>query len=106
MKARIEELYITLASNPENCGVEGGSLVVNKSQGGEVLRIGAVAGWALVTYLWIEWGLWYLFLIYFGIHLGEAFSIGLKKGKEAGYSSLDSFLYTFIFGFTWWHYLE
>ncbi len=73
---------------------------------GELLRFGAVIGWALVIYLWVQFGLWYIFAVYLGIHLSEALTVGLKKGKEAGFSLPDSFLYTFIFGFTWWHYLE
>ncbi len=72
---------------------------------GELARMGAVAGWALVTYLWVQFGMWYIFVLYLIIHLLEAFTVGLKKGKEAGFSTVDSMLYTFIFGFTWWKYL-
>ena len=75
-----------------------------KSQG-ELLRAGAVAGWAVVTYLWVKFGMWYAFVLYLLIHLIEAFTIGLKRGRAAGYSTADSILYTLIFGFTWWKYL-
>ncbi len=72
---------------------------------GELARFGAVAGWALVIYLWTQFGMWYVFALYLALHLFEAFTVGLKKGRAAGFSTADSMLYTFIFGFTWWKFL-
>ncbi|HSW36678.1 MAG TPA: hypothetical protein VLH18_08775 [Candidatus Limnocylindrales bacterium] len=72
---------------------------------GEIGRIGAVAGWIVVVYLWIRFDLWYIFALYFIIHFLEAVTVGIAKGKAAGYSTIDSFLFTLLFGFTWWKYI-
>ncbi len=72
---------------------------------GELLRLTAIIGWAAVFFLWLQFDLWYLFAAYFAIHLLEACTIGLKRGRAAGYTILDSFTYTFVFAFTWWYYL-
>ena len=70
------------------------------------LRAGALAGWALVAFLWIHMGLWIFFAVYFALHLFESFTVGLKRGRAAGRSDSESMLKTFIFGFTWWYFLE
>ena len=59
-----------------------------KSQG-VLFRSGALAGWAIVTYLWVKFVMWYAFVLYLLIHLIEAFTIGLKRGRAAGYSTAD-----------------
>lgn len=70
------------------------------------LQAGSVAGWALVVFLWIQYGWWYFFAAYFALHIFETFTVGLKKGRAAGRSDAESMLKTFIFGFTWWYFLK
>ncbi len=79
---------------------------MDKQRQGEVARACAIVGWFLVAFLWASFNLWYLFAAYLLLHLVEALTVGVKKGTAAGYSKNDSFLYTFVFGFTWWHYLK
>lgn len=52
-----------------------------------------------------KWG-WVLPLIMFVIHSFEAISYGIPKGKVNGYSTLESLCLTWLYGFTWWKYLN
>ena len=73
---------------------------------GELLRASAVVLWILLIYLWVQFDLWYVLLFLFVAHFLEAVTIGMRKGKAAGYSSTDSFTFTLVFGFTWWKYID
>ncbi|HOB87666.1 MAG TPA: hypothetical protein PKO38_08255 [Bacillota bacterium] len=79
---------------------------MSKKVEGELGRIGAILLWVILLFLWAHYDLWYLFVACLALHLAETVLVGVKKGTAAGYSPVDSFLYTLIFGFTWWKYLE
>lgn len=79
---------------------------MSKKLEGELGRIGAVILWVILVFLWVRYGLWYLFAAILALHLLETAVVGVKKGTAAGYSPVDSFLFTLIFGFTWWKYLD
>lgn len=80
--------------------------MMSKKIQGELLRVGAVALWILLVFLWVQFELWYILLLLFVAHFIEAVTIGLSKGRVAGYSPTDSFTFTLVFGFTWWRYLH
>ena len=77
-----------------------------KAKRGQILSI---VQWVILIscgiFIPFWWG-WMFPLAMFIIHSFEAIKYGIPKGKKCNYTSLESLCLTWVYGFTWWKYLE
>ena len=77
-----------------------------KAKRGQILSIiqwVILLGCGIIIPFW--WG-WMFPLAMFIIHSVEAVKYGIPKGKKGNYTPLESLCLTWVYGFTWWKYLE
>lgn len=64
--------------------------------------IAVLLTWALFSWLWIMMDIWIPMASLALIHIIEIFVVGIRRGKDNGFTVFHSAFFTFIFGVTWW----
>lgn len=58
--------------------------------------------WTLFCWLGLMMDMWIPLFILALLHIIEIFVVGLKTGRENGFTPLHAAFLTFMFGITWW----
>lgn len=66
-----------------------------------IQEVSVIVLWGIFIFLWINMGWYWPVVILLILHLSENL-VSHKKVAGKGYSTLETFLYTLIYGYTWW----